>query len=102
MTQDEREVETRLHLVENENGSEVLSMEDEFIQKISEMEEFLIEEVATALIKRWFPKRLPVGEDFEKWTEIALADSTAVVKHLIEKQILLVEAVTGVEPTQSS
>lgn len=102
MTQDEREVETRLHLVGNENGSEVLSMEDEFIQKISEMEEFLIEEVATALIKRWFPKRLPVGEDFEKWTEIALADSTAVVKHLIEKQILLVEAVTGVEPTQPS
>jgi hypothetical protein len=45
---------------------------------------------------------LPVGDDFEKWTEIALADSTAVVKHLIEKQILLVEAVTGVEPTQSS
>lgn len=102
MTQDEREVETRLHLVENENGSEGLSMEDEFLQKISEMEEFLIEEVATALIKRWFPKRLPVGDDFEKWTEIALADSTAVVKHLIEKQILLVEAVTGVEPTQSS
>jgi hypothetical protein len=102
MTQDEREVETRLHLVENENGSEVLSMEDEFLQKISEMEEFLIEEVATALLKRWFPKRLPVGDDFEKWTEIALADSTAVVKHLIEKQILLVEAVTGVEPTQSS
>lgn len=102
MTQDEREVETRLHLVENENGSEVLSMEDEFLQRISEMEEFLIEEVATALLKRWFPKRLPVGDDFEKWTEIALADSTAVVKHLIEKQILLVEAVTGVEPTQSS
>jgi acetyl/propionyl-CoA carboxylase alpha subunit len=102
MTQDEREVETRLHLVENENGSEGLSMEDEFLQKISEMEEFLIEEVATALLKRWFPKRLPVGDDFEKWTEIALADSTAVVKHLIEKQILLVEAVTGVEPTQSS
>ena len=102
MTQDEREVETRLHLVENENSSEGLSMEDEFLQKISEMEEFLIEEVATALLKRWFPKRLPVGDDFEKWTEIALADSTAVVKHLIEKQILLVEAVTGVEPTQSS
>jgi hypothetical protein len=102
MTQDEREVETRLHLVENENGPEDLSMEDEFLQKISEMEEFLIEEVATALLKRWFPKRLPVGDDFEKWTEIALADSTAVVKHLIEKQILLVEAVTGVEPTQSS
>jgi hypothetical protein len=88
--------------VENENGSEVLNMEDEFLQKISEMEEFLIEEVATALLKRWFPKRLPVGDDFEKWTEIALADSTAVVKHLIEKQILLVEVVTGVEPTQSS
>ena len=102
MTQDEREVETRLHLVENENGLEGLSMEDEFLQKISEMEEFLIEEVATALLKRWFPKRLPVGDDFEKWTEIALADSTAVVKHLIEKQILLVEAVTGVEPTQPS
>ena len=102
MTQDEREVETRLHLVDNPATPEEMDMQTEFLQKISEMEEFLIEEVATALLKRWFPKRLPVGDDFEKWTEIALADSTAVVKHLIEKQILLVETVTGVEATQSS
>ena len=96
MTEDES---TRLHLV----GDEVkVDMETEFLQKISEMEEFLIEEVATALLKRWFPKRLPVGDDFEKWTEIALADATAVVKHLVEKQIILVEAVTGIEPIQST
>ena len=102
MTQDKREVETRLHLVDNPATPEEIDMETEFLQKISEMEEFLIEEVATALLKRWFPKRLPVGDDFEKWTEIALADATAVVKHLVEKQIILVEAVTGIEPTQSS
>jgi len=31
-----------------------------------------------------------------------LADATAVVKHLVEKQIILVEAVTGIGPIQSS
>jgi hypothetical protein len=96
MTEDEK---TRLHLVQDEVE---VDMETEFLQKISEMEEFLIEEVANALLKRWFPKRLPVGDDFEKWTEIALADATAVVKHLVERQVILVEAVTGIEPIQSS
>ena len=43
MTQDEREVETRLHLVENQATPEEMDMQTEFLQKISEMEEFLIE-----------------------------------------------------------
>ena len=49
----------------------------------------LIQEAATALIQRWFPDRLPTGEDFEKWTEIALADASAVISHFIERGIIV-------------
>jgi hypothetical protein len=49
----------------------------------------LIQEAATALIQRWFPDRLPTGEDFEKWTEIALADASAVIAHFIERGIIV-------------
>lgn len=48
----------------------------------------LIEEASYALLKRWFPNRLPTGEDFEKWTEIAIADATAVIEWYEEKKIL--------------
>ena len=49
----------------------------------------LIQEAATALMQRWFPNRLPTGEDFEKWTEIALADASAVIAHFIEQGIIV-------------
>ena len=49
----------------------------------------LIQEAATALMQRWFPNRLPTGEDFEKWTEIALADASAVIAHFIERGIIV-------------
>ena len=49
----------------------------------------LIQEAATALIQRWFPDRLPTGEDFEKWTEIALVDASAVIAHFIERGIIV-------------
>lgn len=49
----------------------------------------LIQEAATALVQRWFPDRLPTGEDFEKWTEIALADASAVIAHFIERGIIV-------------
>lgn len=48
----------------------------------------LVQEAATALMQRWFPDRLPTGEDFEKWTEIALADASAVIAHFIERGII--------------
>lgn len=59
----------------------------------SELVISLIQEAAMALIQRWFPNRLPTGEDFEKWTEIALADASAVIAHFIERGII-VEAQT--------
>lgn len=49
----------------------------------------LIQEAATGLMQRWFPNRLPTGEDFEKWTEIALADASAVIAHFIERGIIV-------------
>lgn len=55
----------------------------------SELVIALIQEAATALIQRWFPNRLPTGEDFEKWTEIALADASAVIAHFMERGIIV-------------
>ena len=49
----------------------------------------LVQEAATALMQRWFPDRLPTGEDFEKWTEIALADASAVIAHFVERGIIV-------------
>lgn len=49
----------------------------------------LIQEAATALMQRWFPEKLPVGDDFEKWTEIALADASAVIAHFVERGIIV-------------
>jgi hypothetical protein len=49
----------------------------------------LIQEAATALMQRWFPGRLPTGEDFERWTEIALADASAVIAHFMERGIIV-------------
>jgi hypothetical protein len=39
-----------------------------------------IEVASTALLKYWFPKRMPT--DIEKWAEIAYNDALAVVKAL--------------------
>ena len=55
----------------------------------SELVIALVQEAATALMQRWFPDRLPTGEDFEKWTEIALADASAVIAHFIERGIIV-------------
>jgi hypothetical protein len=55
----------------------------------SELVISLIQEAATALMQRWFPNRLPVGEDFERWTEIALADASAVIAHFMERGIIV-------------
>lgn len=47
--------------------------------------EELKQEMVIALMKRWFPNRLPTGEDYERWVEIAMADADAIVTHLVEK-----------------
>ena len=51
----------------------------------------LIQEAAFALMKRWFPNRLPTGDDYKKWTEISLEDATAVVEHFINEGIFVGE-----------
>lgn len=48
----------------------------------------LIDEMVIALMKWWFPNRLPTGDDYEKWVEIALADANAIYKHLIKIGVL--------------
>lgn len=44
----------------------------------------LIDEMAFALMKWWFPKNKPTGDDLTKWTEIALGDANAIYGHLVE------------------
>ena len=44
----------------------------------------LVEEMSKALMKRWFPKNPPKGEDGEKWKEISLEDATAIYRHLVK------------------
>jgi hypothetical protein len=51
----------------------------------------LIQEAAFALMKRWFPNRLPVGEDYKKWIEISLEDAGAVIKHFVDSGIIVGE-----------
>ena len=79
---DEMTEETRTDL-------EIVRTETGLPEMPSELVTALIQEAATALMQRWFPDRLPVGEDFEKWTEIALADASAVIAHFIERGIIV-------------
>lgn len=44
----------------------------------------LVEEMAKALMKRWFPKKYPKGDDGEKWEQISLEDATAIYRHLVK------------------
>lgn len=44
----------------------------------------LVEEMSKALMKRWFPKKPPKGEDGEKWKQISLEDATAIYRHLVK------------------
>jgi len=45
-----------------------------------------IEVVAMALLRYWFPKRMPT--DIERWAEIAYNDSETAIKALIKKGYL--------------
>jgi len=69
---------TELKVIEGENFPETLKRD-------------LVEEGAYALMKRWFPNRLPTGDDYLKWVEISVADSTAVIEHFINAGILAEE-----------
>lgn len=55
----------------------------------------LIQEVSFALMRWWFPNRLPVGEDYQRWVEISLKDAEAVVTHLIKAGIIRLESING-------
>lgn len=45
----------------------------------------IIETVSISLMKWWFPKNMPEGEDLLRWCEIAYDDAKAVVEGLIDK-----------------
>lgn len=44
----------------------------------------MVETVAVSLMKRWFPKNMPEGEDLLRWCEIAYDDSKTAIDGLIE------------------
>lgn len=48
----------------------------------------LIDEMVIALMKYWFPNRLPTGDDYEKWVEIAMGDSNAIYRHLVSMGVV--------------
>ena len=51
--------------------------------------DFLVEEASLALLARWFPKNPPKdNNDYEQWVEIAVADASAVISHLIDKKFI--------------
>ena len=51
--------------------------------------DFLVEEASLALLARWFPNHPPKDEnDYEQWVEIAVADASAVITHLIDKKFI--------------
>jgi len=86
-----------LQLIVNDEVEVDGKIDEEFVQltinqKIDpefSSKEVLIQEMALALLQRWFPTRMPVGDDYEKWIEIALEDATAVFDHLVEKEFLI-------------
>jgi len=55
------------------------------------LKEALTQEIAYALMRWWFPNRLPTGEDYKKWVEISLQDAKAVSEHLITLGIIKAE-----------
>jgi hypothetical protein len=71
---------SHLKLVEGEGEKEVVS---------PETFDFLVEEASLALLARWFPKNPPTDEnDYQQWVEIAVADASAVISHLIDKKFI--------------
>lgn len=54
-------------------------------------ENALVQEAAFALMRRWFPNRLPTGDDYKKWIEISLEDAEAVIEHFINSGIIVGE-----------
>ena len=51
----------------------------------------LTSEISFALMRWWFPNRLPVGDDYDKWVDISQKDATAVVQHLMSIGVLKLE-----------
>ena len=78
MTKDKEK--DHLTLIEGEGEKDAIS---------PETFDFLVEEASLALLARWFPKNPPTNEDdYQKWVEIAVADASAVISHLIDKNFI--------------
>jgi hypothetical protein len=77
---------------ENDGNIYVAKDEENLREELSKTtNDALIQEAAFALMKRWFPNRLPVGEDYKKWIEISLEDAGAVIKHFVDSGIIVGE-----------
>lgn len=94
----------KLKIVSSTNEEAVLdgrqSFSDEILDVLPEPKEInteedlkdaLTQEVAFALLRWWFPNRLPVGDDYQRWVEISLKDAEAVTNHLTSMGIIKAE-----------
>jgi hypothetical protein len=70
---------------------ENLLQEPKEIRTEEDLKGALTQEIAYALLRWWFPNRLPVGDDYQKWVEISLKDAEAVTNHLIGLGIIKAE-----------
>ena len=61
------------------------------IKTEEDLEGALTQEIAFALLRWWFPNRLPVGDDYARWVEISLKDAEAVTNHLVSMGIIKAE-----------
>ncbi len=50
--------------------------------------EVVVEKISKALMREWFPKRGPVGEDLHGWEQIAIQDSLVALRVLISLGLL--------------
>ena len=44
----------------------------------------MVTAVANALMREWFPRNQPVGEDLDNWLDCAVMDASTAVRCLIE------------------
>lgn len=75
----------------SDSAWDAVGVETKEINNEEDLTDALTQEVAYALLRWWFPNRLPVGEDYKRWVEISLKDAEAVTKHLIGLGIIKAE-----------
>lgn len=80
---------SKVNLAESDGTG--IDVGEQIIPSPEQMVGALVQEVSFALMKWWFPNRLPVGDDYQRWVEISLKDAEAVVTHLMTVGIIKLE-----------